>query len=456
MGYMVAVDDDAATLLGHLKSAPDEIFGRPYAGYMLFLVGAADVEALDWLRGNAVSLDSLTGDHVAFAIFARRFDIKIRTNGSKSKRNRHLGEVPLDKVHSRDAVSRLVKSGRLGWVEDGDWLTAMTYGVDDIARSLGVLDSLPCLVLIDAIPEGQISVVPLDQANFSRLFAVMRKVIHNLIEEPGFRAYISAIEEIACVDGAMSPLEAQLNELELRQSRVPEPESLEKNIISAYEQATIAIAKGATRQFMKIIRTLSVYPEEQRLVHEEASRLQKELIRTDRTIRTLTHYLTEFSWPLAGEARDRYIEVFEQYVVRLFEDRQMSLDSESPSQCEVLRQELQARRQVMVHDILSLLPSTEVAIQRALTVKKNRRAALDRQAAELRTTILALRKQRALAVRACLSAEHPSLASLFASISKRKKLVMTRRSIRATAGEFTRSMLSPETLLEIAKTVGDL
>src|SRR5687767_6288318 len=58
----------ATDLLRHLKRSPHEVFGQPYAGYLIFMATEFDREVVDWLRDNVVALDSLTGDDVAFAI----------------------------------------------------------------------------------------------------------------------------------------------------------------------------------------------------------------------------------------------------------------------------------------------------------------------------------------------------------------------------------------------------
>jgi len=169
MGFRVEIGDDKSRLLRNLRLTPSEVFEKPYGGYVLFLVGGADREALEWLADNVVTLDSLTGEHIAFAIFARSLRMRLHVEYGFARPTLRIRkksfEVPLAEIKTAGSVTRLVQSHKLGWVLDGDEINAITYAVDEIARSFGVMDELPCALLLDAIPNREFQIFHLPSAN---------------------------------------------------------------------------------------------------------------------------------------------------------------------------------------------------------------------------------------------------------------------------------------------------
>jgi hypothetical protein len=82
MGYHVRIDESSQALLRTLTAEPNKVFGKLYSAYLLFLVTQHDRQQLDWIVTNAAGLDALTGRYLAFAVFAKSFPIKIRTDAS--------------------------------------------------------------------------------------------------------------------------------------------------------------------------------------------------------------------------------------------------------------------------------------------------------------------------------------------------------------------------------------
>src|SRR5437870_5489894 len=127
MGFHVSVDDESERLIQLVRSDPSKVFGRLYSAYLLFLIGAPDEAELRWLLENAKALDSLTGQHLAYAVFAKQFKIKLRTHAMASDRPpRNVGQVRTKSAIESKSVTRLVKAGEFGMVVDGDEVTAIT------------------------------------------------------------------------------------------------------------------------------------------------------------------------------------------------------------------------------------------------------------------------------------------------------------------------------------------
>jgi len=178
VGFHVRLDDESNQLIRLVQSDPSKAFGRLYSAYMLFLIGERDESELKWLLDNAKALDSLTGRHIAYAVFAKQFKVKLRTHSSESDRApRTVGQIGLGEIQASQNVTRLVKDGSFGMVVDGDEITAITYGTDMVARELGLLQKLPCLVIVDAIPAKRLCVITLDEGVTSSLMGLLRKAI---------------------------------------------------------------------------------------------------------------------------------------------------------------------------------------------------------------------------------------------------------------------------------------
>src|SRR5688572_28021152 len=80
MGFHVRIDESSQQLLNLLSVEPAHVFGRLYSAYLIFLATEHDKAQLDWLVSNAAALDSLTGRHLAYAVFAKSFPIRLRSD----------------------------------------------------------------------------------------------------------------------------------------------------------------------------------------------------------------------------------------------------------------------------------------------------------------------------------------------------------------------------------------
>lgn len=178
MGYHIRIDESSEHLLRLLSVQPSQVFGKLYSAYLLFLATEHDREQLDWIVSNAPALDSLSGSHLAYAVFAKSFPVRLRSDAVEPKRDvRNIGQLDAKTVAKSEAVTRLVENGVFGVVLDGDELTAITYGTDIVARDLNLLDKLPCLVVLDAIPAAKPRTIRLESALLPTLFQLLRGAV---------------------------------------------------------------------------------------------------------------------------------------------------------------------------------------------------------------------------------------------------------------------------------------
>jgi hypothetical protein len=205
MGYHVRIDETSKALLENLAEVPSKIFKKQYCAYLLFLVTQHDRQQLDWLVCNAPGLDSLTGQHLAYAIFAKSFPVRIRTDATRSWAESELAgkecnlvfkNIPPELLKRPNEVVRLVENGAFGVVLDEDELTAITYGSDLVARELGVLDKLPCLVVLDAVPSNSPLVIPLTQKLIPELIQRLRGALSRFYSVGGQTTIRKLVDEI--------------------------------------------------------------------------------------------------------------------------------------------------------------------------------------------------------------------------------------------------------------------
>ena len=132
MGFYVSIDKYKMDVLRMLQKKPEEVFGKPYGGYILFLAGGADQEILLWISENIAILDSLTGDDIAFGIFAQNFRCRLNMRNSTQKNSAdrriidmtlgHLEKSPLPGFPDRGGSSwdmslTQLNHGELGFFE---------------------------------------------------------------------------------------------------------------------------------------------------------------------------------------------------------------------------------------------------------------------------------------------------------------------------------------------------
>jgi hypothetical protein len=185
MGFHVQLDDDSRRIVDLVKTDPGKILGKPYAAYMLFLITEHDQAELDWLLDNAKALDSLTGNDIAYAVFAQRFNVRLRVNEPATRKPKRLGDAEAANMDTPAGVTRLVNSGKFGMVIDGDELTAITYATDKIASELDITDKLPCMVIIDAVPAEEPCIIKLDDQITGSLIQLLRKSIARFTADEG-------------------------------------------------------------------------------------------------------------------------------------------------------------------------------------------------------------------------------------------------------------------------------
>lgn len=487
MGFHVQLEGGAGALLRKLKTTPAVVFDRPYKGYLLFLAGAADQDACQWIASNTFQLDSLTGRDIAFAVFARRFAMRLRVpsygSNSGARWPTLLGEIsPENLVDGAWTVERLVKSGRWGWVINGDELAAVTYAVDDIAKNLGVLDKLPCVIVLDAIPQSRINVIHLTPVMRESFIDLLRKSMAKLSRVEGYdrldhnvqrllRIY-AAIEPAkhrrAAVERVLKSAESALGQIEARGPVSPaEIDEISGRLV----EATNALRSGSLREFRFAVtggrkglptkersRLPGLLWENMKAALHHAEGQHKSLHTLARTIQALKSLASEEE----PNRPDRFQLIVDKYVRKLLGERtcnNLTLGSISE-----LIQELEHGREYVVASVMAHIPtqaelvsnleaaqleSHKEHLSRARDKVAMLRAQLDALNADPEGPVRDAQASYEAAIQEYLSGRPPSLWAAISQTLREMKLTNYVSNVQLQASEVAAGIFNANFLLKV-------
>jgi hypothetical protein len=361
MGFYIEVDNNTEKLVNILKANPADVFGKPFGGYLLFLIGGKEKELIDWILENVIVLDSLTSDTIAFALFAREFNIEIKVPdflGRTIPRDRLPKEiqVPLKDIKAFRSIDSFVKSGRCGWVVDGDKISAITYAVDDIAKNLGILGELPCVVVLDAIPKGTFELFPLEKSTIDRIIVLLRKSIQKLIDDKNYAEFKRNAVKIIEEERKLIRIQEQIRKSVSFINSFTFDYFLKKNDIGKVsfkkylKNVWLVYFKNYIRLFAK---SFSIDP----LLIEKIFQIfdnSHSILRKYRdTIGHLDYYSLTSTWPLNEPWRSKYINAYEKYIIELLDNPPKTPDLVTPNQCREFIQELEEKQENLLNMIVS-------------------------------------------------------------------------------------------------------
>ncbi|AGL18871.1 hypothetical protein L083_5361 [Actinoplanes sp. N902-109] len=451
----IDVDQRAMAVVRHLRGSPEEVFARPAGGYLLLMATEFSAPVTAWLRQHIATLDAAAGSDVAVAVFASTFTVPVGIPGSPARRPGRpcvlLAEVQ-DGGPGHGAVRRLVNRGRLGLLAEHDELTLGTPGTARTARTLGVGADLPCLVVADALPGEHVAVIPLPgAAGLETLAQVVRSAVRTVTRSPGLGRFLVAAHELARTEQRVRAAETEVERLTGRLETMRGPEAAAEPIRWAYAGARHALSTGATRRFTTVLRGIWHPPPEKliRAAGRHAAERRAELLRTDRTARTLAYYLRQFSWPMPEPQRSAYRRVLDRYVLPFTTGPS---GEDDPGRCESLIAALRARNTAIVETVLgTALPPLGVLVADARNQQLSTAARvvdeLHDAIADLETARLARLRQ----ITVLAATDPPSLSTALRAAACRAGLTVLSRPIGDFTGAFTGAALSPQTLQEVTR-----
>lgn len=366
-------------ILSVLATGADDLLGRDYAAYIVLLFGEADEAIATWFARGVCALDSLTGRNVACIVLAKRVRLRARVHMRESPRplrgNDSAECVELSSVRRMERGERLADPTGSRWTGDQSEIAAITYAADEMARSLGIVDQLPCALFFDALPRCDATLrdlraygfelLPLSSLEPTEILPLLRRVMADCDRDSGLEAQHRLVREAR---EAETRLDANLQEIRQLEWRL---ENLQQSVLAPVEQARpwvtearTALARAATRQFRHILRHRSTLSGDVAFaIADRFAAAQPRLTRVLKTADSLRYY---GQMPLWGDADQQKAN----QIVATHAAALLGLDLPgqiTPAGCLRLAHALDAVSETLIADLSEGIPSLEDMTREALT-----------------------------------------------------------------------------------------
>jgi hypothetical protein len=199
MGFHVICS--GADLLRQLRRQPELLLGAPYAFYVFILATTIDDKVLTWLHKYEMQLDSLFGPYGAFFVFynearlqAKPFPKVYHPEEPLSPNNR-LVEIPVEPAAFASGswqIDEAVRYNPKAYTNKKILVTCMTYESDAVARELGLVDKLPCMVFFDDPASKEYFYLSLDDPNRGTVVE-LRKLLSSVLEDKANSNYLAML-----------------------------------------------------------------------------------------------------------------------------------------------------------------------------------------------------------------------------------------------------------------------
>lgn len=459
MGFRITISGEDDALLGRLTRDPEDVFTKPYGGYILFLLGKSDPSITKWLLDATIALDSLTGTDVAFAIFLMEFGIKLNVeNDVRSHWNPKTSKADIKEITTGHSVERLVKEGRFGYVHDGDMVIAENYAADRIARRLGILDRMPCCVILDAIPSGRFEVYPLKRNALSGFESLVREAIQNMASHPNYVRLMHGLNSLADNRKSEICIREMVRKLD---RRIAEEVEASLSRTRAIEQGAAEIQEGLFTGHLKKVYALIRSPDFVDLkpwseqCEERINAKRDYLLRAAHTAAKLDSFASNYGWPMEGKQRDSYLLVYQKYVRQLLPEESDTPDIEDAKEPRRLATAIRELLGSAIAGILDGGPPIGEAVAKAEAAGRFGVAAIKEEQSKIQQELATLAERSKLLIAGISAMERPSFSHCFQSEVRRRHLISYSVSIGSWILSYLNKWIEPSVVAELAKNLGD-
>jgi hypothetical protein len=449
--FKVEYVESADPLVAILRSEPHTVFGRPYAGYIIFLFGNTDSEVCSWIRDQLITLDSLTGPEIAGVVFAKRVAIKARVFRQDSRHpspmknpwrwhNRHsrrwfFGFRSRPMIR-RDREDLLAEEMHGSYAE----LQATTYAADEIAKALDVVSDLPCLIVADAVPTPQLEVYRLTNSTLGDVVPLLRSTVGHFTPTAKARGLLPRLRMIEDLSKASESLKWEIRKAETEWSSRVEMVDLYQS--ERVKKARQYLCDGSARGFEKEIKSVRyVDPASRQKVALLCQQNSKELCQYSKTIGNISWYLNR-NWPLDADAQRKLEFILANYAMPLL-DIEVMVDGKSRGSLGLLLVRLRQAHEQLVTALWGDLPTPEEVDRlnksEVDTLKSTGETAVKVLGEELRRLNSQIEDEIATVLK-----DPPSLQQSFRTALRERKINGLKRALTHGALELLTGFLTPD------------
>lgn len=250
-----------ADFLSRLSRDANGFFGEPHALYMIGLATVVDETAIKWFVDHEMALDSVTGPFAAFVLFYNEARFSVRNPYARLYQHEDLGEqgdtdqslnIPMAGAILRQgghAVDEVLRYRRDVLVKSDILVTSMTYESDAIARQLGILDRLPCIVVFDNPQSGEFYVVSLTDPETA--FVEARALLGSFFSDPDNANFLKLLLNWRDIKNRVDVLGREILAT-TGTYKFRDPERVERSL----RDARLALENGKAKAFRTILSTM--------------------------------------------------------------------------------------------------------------------------------------------------------------------------------------------------------
>jgi len=434
-----------------LRHAPNELFGSHYAGYLLFLFGDSDEKFATWFSRRISSLDSITGEFIAGAVFAKKIKIKARQGTAPE---------PLDKWRQDNPDDAIVNIGDIStyelpqteWTSDDREIVATTYGSDELATAMGLLEDLPCMVMLDARTPESIEVLRLDPIDTERVIPVFRKVLSRLTTSDDFQAFWQGLKSIQGLQCSVRSAEYQvrLATIQLAEQEAAElpaaPSVSDAELRDAILQAKTKLVRIITRSFEPVAPTLALD------LLTAFQREQPFLASAAKTLNTINYYLSR-QWPITSDSVQTLAKIRDTYVCEILPSTGEEQRTITRGNLEFWCTSIEERQHSIASRLLRDIDANTLTSKLASFAFEKRQAAIAEKRQRLTEANEELERRNEEYLELATSVESfnpPSVSQTFKAVAREEKLATITRSIGKALASYGAKCIAPETVLKLA------
>ena len=337
------------------------------------------------------------------------------------------------------------------WTSDDREIVATTYGSDEFATAMGLLEDLPCMVMLDARTPDEIEVLRLDPITSERIIPVFRRVLSRLTTSDVFQAFWKGQQSLTNLQYLISAAERQVSlaiqqlaEQETAQPPIPLTVT-NTEIRDAILQAKTKLVRIITRSFKPVAPALALdllagFRQEQPFLASAA-----------KTLDALQYYLDQ-QWPIPSDSIENLVNIRDTYVCGILpslgEEQWAITRGNLEFWCASIEERQQSVASRLLRDIDAEMLTTKLA---SLALEK-------------RQTLIVANKQRLMEARKdleCRNEEYlelatsvesfnpPSVSETFRAVAREEKLGTITRNIGKALASYGAKWIAPETIIKL-------
>lgn len=360
-------------------------------------------------------------------------------------------------------------------IVDGDELTAITYAVDDIARQLGVIEELPCIVILDAIPRMTVEVFHLSDEIFQVLIPLLRQTLGRFQNMKGYDEIDNALKTFINLQTQIDNVDKQKcnfkQQIRIIQQKVPRERTVNSDlfldlIVEKRKEVEEELRSGSIKRFRRKIRQIPSMEKEFTLkLISFADFHKEELFFLNKTISALCFYADDIPWPLDVETLKSYKHIYN-HARAFLEDLPSEPNHNTPEECSYIINELKQRKEAIIDMIIGKIPQPKILVQQAIKkaqerlIKKQsdhekRVDVLSDKIKDIEANIEELNDQLNEAINTYASLELPSFSKIFKKTAKEYKISLYSKHAQNAVATFSGNLFKPETLMKLWNAVAN-